>query len=526
MVANQVSKGISAENQPTPYQPSNEEVKQALATSTLHSLPVATLTLSGLYLLLTAAHFTLLPPDQKAVLVPAAAISCAAFFIMWVALGQKLIPVSMAQGVAGLIGLIALANSLIHLWVSGDLLQTTNLMLVVLVVSAFYLSTTWFWVLSASGIAGWILLQVGQPTSDMTVHFGIAMFMTFVASVLVNRVRMAAYTRLHRLRIQSDLHQETLQSHQEQLEERVQMRTQELGETNRTLQAEIDRRGAIETALKKSERELKQQQTLLSKTVKDQTIELRNANQALKETADLKSQFMADISQDIQDPLYDILSKVDLMQQGLSGDVSPRQMTLLSELEQQANKILDVVSNVRNVSRLDNAEIKRRSKSIDVARVLEARIETARPAANARNLSVVTRFDPDATHITVDEKRLTHILNTFFNNVIMTAEAGTDIGVAYRGDVDAKQMAFYVWNSSYDASNEAALERGLLTARQLAQLQGGSLEQTQHAEGGIVYVLTLPWRRVGGRVNSAEKVLTPIPTTIPSSIRRKLKGQS
>ncbi len=524
MVATKVSRLISAENAATPYQPSSDEVKQSLAASTLRSLPTASITLGGLYGLLTVAHVMLLPAAQKTILVPLAGLSALIFFLFWIALRQEIIPVRLAQPVAGGLGMIALANSLVHLWVSNDLLQSTNLILVIVVVSAFYLSATWFWIIATSAIVGWIAMQVGQPVTDMTVHFGIAIFMAFIAAVLTNRIRMAAYSRLHSLRIQQELHQGVLESHQEQLEARVERRTSELGKINETLRAEVDQRTAVEIALKRSERDLKRQQASLTKTVEEQTVELRNANQALKETADLKSRFMSDISHDIQEPLFDILSKVELMQQGLTGEVNDRQLELLTKLTGNANRILSVLDNVRNVSRLDGSQLKQHSTATNLSKLLESILKTVQPLSETRAVQIDTHFDPNARLIVTDEKRLRHVLNTFTNNAVATVERGGRVGIAWRGDRTAKQLTLMVWNSLLVPNSDSLLERGLPTARQLVQLEGGSFELGRHDDGGAIYTLTLPWTTIGERGNSAE--LTPLPLTnsVPPFVQRKLQG--
>lgn len=343
-----------------PYEPTSAEIQSALSENLIQSLPSAAVSLGGLYLALTLAHFALLEAQFQAVLVPVAALSSLLFFITYALLRSGQFPALAAHGLAGLFGLIALVNSLLHVAITGDPLQSSNILLVIVAVGAFFLSPLWYWLTIGTAFFAWLFTAISYGFSEVWLHFAIGMVMAVVAATLVNRIRTRTYTSLYRLRLQQENHSQNLEEAHAQLEQRVAARTVELASANKTLQEEVARRRKTENALKDSERTLLHQRENLQKLVASQTEELQKANATLKESANLKADVMDEIRYDIQPQILELKSKMRLLEIGLQRSLDQRQKTMFGETIELADNLLNSLNSIKAVTRMSSEELKSR----------------------------------------------------------------------------------------------------------------------------------------------------------------------
>ena len=122
------------------YQPADHEIQSALAANLIKAIPSAALSLAAMYVLLAIAHSVLLAPEHKVILCTVAALSAVAFFVVYLLTREDGALPEFAHGFAGLFGLIGLINSLLHVAITGDPLQSSNIMLVNVAIGAFFLS--------------------------------------------------------------------------------------------------------------------------------------------------------------------------------------------------------------------------------------------------------------------------------------------------------------------------------------------------------------------------------------------------
>jgi PAS domain S-box-containing protein len=105
---------------------------------------------------------------------------------------------------AGIAGLV-LVNSLLHLILTADLEQTTNLLLLIVGAGSLFLSTAWLAALVATTLAGWGAAVLAHPSlaaapSSISLHFGIALLSSTVLSTLIHAARVRNLRRIQHLR--------------------------------------------------------------------------------------------------------------------------------------------------------------------------------------------------------------------------------------------------------------------------------------------------------------------------------------
>jgi PAS domain S-box-containing protein len=234
----------------------NSDVRLALDTIFRDSLRPLTAWLGVLYLLFAAGHQTQ-PRVLGLPMTKLALGTSAVLFAFYFVLRRRPLPVRWAYPAGACIAALALLNSLAHLYLAADPIQTTNLMLLVIGAALLVLSTPWFIVMVVETWIGWGIVVWFASPSPAWQHFGFALIVATILSAVLHKVRVDSYTRIELSRIRD-------QQHQAQLEEALQRARDEVA------------------ARERAENRVLRLNEDLERRVKERTLELQEANQALQ----------------------------------------------------------------------------------------------------------------------------------------------------------------------------------------------------------------------------------------------------
>lgn len=193
-------------------------VQQALDKQVRDSLRTVALGGALVFTLLTVAHMALLPPTIAQIMIPMAAGTAVLLFTLRLLLASWKPPALLAHPLATGILLLFSINSLLHLYLTNEPRQTTNILLVIMGAGLFLLSDRWFFAVEVGNVLAWLLVIIALPASDEWVHYAIALLMALVVAGITFRVRQRALVRFIRLRFQDQTQQEMLVHRARQLE--------------------------------------------------------------------------------------------------------------------------------------------------------------------------------------------------------------------------------------------------------------------------------------------------------------------
>jgi PAS domain S-box-containing protein len=141
-----------------------------------------------LYAGFTAAHLLVLPTDMARIMAPVAAISAVALLALaWLARGNARV-----RGHRGLaiIAVVTLANSLLHLSLTRDPVQTTNLYLILAGSGMLLFRSRDLAAVIAVSTTGFIAVAANDQTGNPTwTHVGIGLVSAILLSVLIHAAR-------------------------------------------------------------------------------------------------------------------------------------------------------------------------------------------------------------------------------------------------------------------------------------------------------------------------------------------------
>jgi PAS domain S-box-containing protein len=235
----------------------------------------------------------------------------------------------------------------------------------------------------------------------------------------------------------------------------------------------------------------------------------------------LKDEFLATISHELRNPLNAIMGWAHMMR---VGKLTPANLDRAVEtIYRNAKSQAQLVADLLDVSRIVSGKLRLDVRAVDLIAIVNAAIDSVRPAVEAKGIQLQTILDAEAGPISGDADRLQQIVwNLLTNAVKFTPKGGriqvkvqrtdsyAEIVVTDSGVGISKEFLPYVFDRfrQADASTtriHGGLGLGLSIVRQLVDLHGGSVNVHSEGEGhGTTFTITLPFLGVVSDQKGAE----------------------
>jgi PAS domain S-box-containing protein len=223
----------------------------------------------------------------------------------------------------------------------------------------------------------------------------------------------------------------------------------------------------------------------------------------------MKDEFLATLSHELRTPLNAILgwSKILCMP-----GVSPVDFQRgLEVVERNARMQAQLIEGLLDMSRITSGKISLEIRAVSLVAVVEAALETVRPAAQAKGVVLTSTLDAPTGPVPGDPNRLQQVVGNLLSNAIKFTEKGGRVQVALRRVNSSFQIAVtdtgigiapaflpHVFDRfrQADSSNTRAaggLGLGLAIVKHLVELHGGTVRAESAGRGeGTTFMIELP----------------------------------
>jgi PAS domain S-box-containing protein len=258
----------------------------------------------------------------------------------------------------------------------------------------------------------------------------------------------------------------------------------------------------------------------------------QRARAAAEAASQAKDEFLAVLSHELRTPLNAVYGWARMLSEGaLDGDAATR---ALDAIVRNASAQAQLIDDMLDISRIVTGKMRLDVRPVDLRGVIEAALDSVRPAADAREIRLHAVLDTRAIGITGDPDRLQQVVwNLLTNAVKFTPKGGrvqvhlqrvnshVEIVVTDTGQGIGRDLLPRVFERFHQAGNTSqgrseGLGLGLALVRHLVELHGGTVTAHSAGEGqGATFTVNLPIASVrrpvdeeGGRVHPTASSLS------------------
>lgn len=175
--------------------------------------------------------------------------------------------------------------------------------------------------------------------------------------------------------------------------------------------------------------EIKQFSETLSTKVDEATQELRASNKKLKLMDQTKDEFISLTSHQLRTPLTTIKGYISMLLDGDAGEVSPQQRKLLEEAFNSSQRMVHLISDFLNISRIQTGKFMVELTDVNLADILDEEIEQLRISATSRQINLAYDKPADFPTMPLDDSKIRQVMMNFIDNAIYYSPAGSVITV-------------------------------------------------------------------------------------------------
>jgi len=221
----------------------------------------------------------------------------------------------------------------------------------------------------------------------------------------------------------------------------------------------------------------------------------------------MKDDFLSRVAHDLRTPVTSLGWSIRNLNDGLAGELNQKQKEYLSSIKDSADHLAGLVTNLLEISRLEESKVEVACVPVDPARSVKRAAGTVKPLAEAKNVALETSIEESLTVLANEDKLTEVIVNLLENAVKYSPRAGTvtatvqsvdhgrvriiirDQGPGLGGLTDP--FGRFVQGKPSQDGNETGYGLGLTIAQEYVVLMGGKIRGGDHSEGGAVFSIDL-----------------------------------
>jgi signal transduction histidine kinase/DNA-binding response OmpR family regulator len=185
-------------------------------------------------------------------------------------------------------------------------------------------------------------------------------------------------------------------------------------------------------------RQLQQDQALkveelinLTQDLDQGTRALAEANLQIREADRIKGQFLANMSHELRTPLNSIIGFSDVLLERLAGQVPPKQLKFLSNINSSGQHLLGIINDILDLSKVEAGHMELFPEDFAVAPVVDGVLNVMHGVAGPRRITFEVDCPPDL-RIHADPAKFKQVLYNLLSNAVKFSPDGSLVRVVGR----------------------------------------------------------------------------------------------
>jgi len=244
----------------------------------------------------------------------------------------------------------------------------------------------------------------------------------------------------------------------------------------------------------------------------EQAEELERQRTLTEDANRAKSAFLATMSHELRTPLNAIGGYVQLIELGIQGPITEKQVDSLARISRAQRHLLRLINDILNLARIEAGRVEYNVESCHLKEMVDTVLPMVEPQLQSRGVRYSVDVAPDLTAYADREKVQQILLNLLSNATKFTPANGSvvvtaavmgerqervalvirDTGVGIPPERLAQVFEPFVQVDDSHARRAEGSGLGLAISRDLARGMGGELTAESEVKVGAAFTLTLP----------------------------------
>ncbi|PYM19871.1 MAG: hypothetical protein DMD81_02925 [Candidatus Rokuibacteriota bacterium] len=222
-----------------------------------------------------------------------------------------------------------------------------------------------------------------------------------------------------------------------------------------------------------------------------------------------KDEFLAVLSHELRTPLQSMLGWVRLLRRGVLDERVT--VTALETLDRNTQAQARIIEDLLDISRIIAGKLQLELRPLNLMALIDTAVESVRPVASARQITIATTMDDAAAEVEGDAHRLQQVLGNLLSNALKFTPVGGSIEVRLERHGARARIAVhdtgigipddvlpYIFDRFRQADSSSTrahggLGLGLAIVRHLVELHHGAVHaESSGADQGATFVVELP----------------------------------
>ncbi|MFQ5421704.1 MAG: ATP-binding protein, partial [Anaerolineae bacterium] len=249
----------------------------------------------------------------------------------------------------------------------------------------------------------------------------------------------------------------------------------------------------------------------LEQRVIERTAELTRAVRA-------RDEFLANMSHELRTPLSSILLRTEMIQRGLYGPLTDKQISSLQTIDDAGRHLLSLINDILDIAKIEAGKVDLDIQPVSIQSVCRAGLQLVKQIALQKRIELASHLDPAVAAVRADSRRLKQMLVNLLSNALKFTPEGGQVGLDVTADAEQGMILFTVWDTGIGIAQadmdrlfrpfeqlDSGLARkyegtglGLALVRRLAELHQGSVTVDSRIGEGSRFTISLPWTLTNG----------------------------
>ncbi|HWQ19831.1 MAG TPA: PAS domain S-box protein [Methanotrichaceae archaeon] len=253
--------------------------------------------------------------------------------------------------------------------------------------------------------------------------------------------------------------------------------------------------------------------TKLKEELRDSYIKLENAFDELKETDEMKSEFISTASHELRTPLTVISSYLEMFEYNLLGDLDDQQREKLLVIRSQTDQMIKLVEDMLDASRLESKRFKAQMHPVRLEDVARSVVDELSRLAGLKEQKISLEVTDTLPMAKGDEQMIKQVFNNILTNAIkytppkgrievllrrdgeqvLASISDTGMGIPEKYHEKVFEKFFMVVESASSLTRETGrMGLGLAIAKGIVEAHSGRIWVESEPGQGSTFYFTIP----------------------------------